>query len=91
MKIIWKIINAATLLSILFVIVYSEYIAFQINTYRDYLNSVENNSLNDFEHMIRLIVNKWEGIALSFTLSFIFLIRFLTKRIVGTINKISKN
>lgn len=91
MKIVWKIINATTLLSILFVIIYSEHITFQINTYRDYLNSVENNSLNDFEHMIRLIVNKWEGITLSFTLSFIFLIRFLTKRIVGTINKISKN
>ena len=76
-------------LYIVLVIIYSEYITSSINNYRNYLNAIPNGELADYEHAVRLVINKWEGIALSFTLSFIFLIRFLLRKANGVINKIS--
>lgn len=89
MKTLWKIINLVTLSSIIVVIVYSEAITSQINGYRELLNSVSHDKLSDAEHMFRLIINKWEGIALAFTLSFIFLIRELWRRFLGVANKLT--
>ena len=89
MKTLWKIINILTFLSIVLVIVYSEQVSSTINNYRDVLNSIPNEKLLDYEHLIRLFLNKWEGIALGFSFSFIFLIRFLSRKAMGVLNKIS--
>lgn len=89
MKTLWRIINILTLLSIVLVVIYSEYVTSTINTYRDLLNATSHEELNDAEHVLRLFLNKWEGIALGFTLSFIFLTKYLIKKATGVLNKIS--
>lgn len=86
----WRIINLLILASIVLVILFSERITVNINNYRDYLNEQE--TLNDGMHLIRLLVNKWEGIALACTLCFLFLIRFLAAGLSGIFKKLtSKN
>ena len=84
---IWKILNLLNLIAIILVIVFSQDIANYLNEWKEYLNNQE--ELTDTRVILRVIINKWEGIALSFTLMFVFFIRQLLSTASGIIEKIS--
>lgn len=83
----WKIINIIIITSIILVVVFSENITAFLDSKREYLNQQE--SLNDFMHLIRLIINKWEGICMALGLSFLFLLKFILTGLGGLFNKIT--
>ena len=82
---IWKIINTINLIAIIVVIVFSREITFYLNKYTIYLNTLENPS--DSIHIIRWIMNRWQGITLAGSLALIFFIRAMMRGVSKLTNK----
>jgi len=83
----WSLFNIANGLAIVLVVYYSEDVVFWLNDYRDYLNSKD--ELSDAMHAVRLIINKWEGIAMAGTLALLFFLRKVSDVFTGLVSKIT--
>ena len=81
---IWKILNIINIIAIIAVIVYSKEVTFYLNEYTDYLNALHSDS--DGLHIVRWIMNKWQGIALSGVLGLFFFMRYVMRGISKIFN-----
>lgn len=87
-KVLGWLLNAFNLTMMVVCIMFSQEITDWLNEYELFLEEVE--ELYDYEHSLRILLRRWEGIALSLVFVGIFFVRIIASLFKNIIKKISK-
>jgi hypothetical protein len=83
----WKVISLINLVCIIAVVVYSDYISTTLDGYKTHLLSLD--TPTDSQVVMKVVMERWQGISLAFNLMFIFFLRKLFGVFKGALNKVT--